>query len=301
MSLAPEILQRVAAIRDDRANGASFLAREAALAMREAAARSQAADTAALLAEQAELAKLLMAARPAMASVYNMVFRLQKAISNQKTLDRESARRYITATTDAAIKESLEAVGAIARHGASLLAHDRSVLTHSYSATVRAVLEAALRDNPNLEVVVTRSGAGRTGERTVRELAAAGRRITFIDDTAMCLALESVDRVLVGADRICADGTLVNGVGTCPLAMAARRYEVPLYCCCETLKFDPRVTGDTVELEEQDPAAVAAPGALPPGVTVKNPCFDLTPRVLLYGIITEKGLIAAADLKTYLN
>jgi ribose 1,5-bisphosphate isomerase len=297
MSLAPQVLQRVAVIRDDRINGASFLAREAARVLQDAAARSQAPDTAALLAEQAELAQLLMAARPAMASVYNMVKRLQKTAAPGEP-GLEATRHFITTAAETAIRESEAAVDAIARVGAGLLTRDRCVLTHSYSATVLAVLGAARQQNPALEVIVTRSGAGRTGERAARELAGCGYKVTFIDDTALCLVLDKADKVLVGADRICADGSLVNGVGTCLVAMAARRYDIPLYACCETLKFDPRLSGDEVEIEEKDPAEVAPPGTLPSRVTVRNLYFDLTPRVLIFGVITEKGVIAAADLKS---
>ena len=95
-------------------------------------------------------------------------------------------------------------------------------MTHSYSSTVAAALKA-VREKHRIQVIVTRSGPSRTGERTVWEVSYFGIPVTFVDDTAMGLYISQADKVLVGADRICADGGLVNGVGTYLLAMAAQR------------------------------------------------------------------------------
>jgi len=97
--------------------------------------------------------------------------------------------------------------------------------------------------------------------------------------------------VWTGADRICADGALVNGVGTYLVALAAQRAELPFYALCETLKFDPRLPSTAVELEEKEAAEVAPEGSLPEGVTVRNPYFDITPADLITGIVTEEGLV----------
>jgi len=117
---------------------------------------------------------------------------------------------------------------------------------------VAAVLKATVTRHGDIEVIVTRSGSGRTGERIALELASCGVSLTFIDDTAVGLYLGAVSKVIVGADRVCADGMVVNGIGSYQLAVVAARAGVPFYVLCETLKFDPRVASDEVDLEEKE-------------------------------------------------
>ncbi|MCL0057687.1 hypothetical protein M1N05_01265 [Dehalococcoidales bacterium] len=145
--------------------------------------------------------------------------------------------------------------------------------TDSYSSTVMAVLKAALAKHRHIEVIATRSGPGGTGERIARELGLYGIPVTFIDDTAMGLYLSMMNKVVVGADRICADGKVVNGISTYQLALTAERAGIPFYVFCEMLKFDPRLKGDEVDLEEKEPSEVVKMRRFPPEVRVKNPYF----------------------------
>jgi translation initiation factor 2B subunit (eIF-2B alpha/beta/delta family) len=126
-------------------------------------------------------------------------------------------------------------------------------------------------------------------------------KVTFIDDTAAGLYVSSANKVMVGADRVCADGGVVNGVGTYPLALAAHRAAVPFYVLCETLKFDHRLRSDKVDLEEKEPAEVVGKAKLPSQVSVKNPYFDLTPLELVTGIVTENGLLAPDGVTGYIR
>ena len=161
---------------------------------------------------------------------------------------------------------------------------------------MEAVLKAAFAKHRHIEVITTRSGPGRTGERIARELGLYGIPVTFIDDAAMGLYLSMVNKVVVGADRVCADGKVVNGIGTYQLALASEKANIPLYVLCETLKFDPRLSSDEVDLEEKEPSEVVESGKLPPEVRVKNPYFDITPLELITGIITENGLLMPEEV-----
>ena len=107
--------------------------------------------------------------------------------------------------------------------------------------------------------------------------------------------------MMVGADRVCADGSIVNGVGTYQLALAAQEAAVPFYVLCETLKFDPRLESGRVDLEEKEPSEVIAPRKLPPQVRVKNPYFDITPLELVRGVVTENGLLAPEGVSGYIK
>ena len=174
-------------------------------------------------------------------------------------------------------------------------------MTHSYSSTVVEVLKQAFTKHKNIEVITTRSGTGGTGERVAQELGLYGIPVTFIDDAAVGLYISTVNKVMVGADRICADGKVVNGIGTYQLALVAERVSIPFYVVCETLKFDPRVRSGEVDLEEKETWEVVKPGKLPPKVRVKNPYFDITPLELVTGIVTENGLLTSEEVISYIK
>jgi len=106
---------------------------------------------------------------------------------------------------------------------------------------------------------------------------------------------------MLGADRVCADGKVVNGIGSYQLALVAERAGIPLYILCDTLKFNPRLSSEEVDLEEREPSEVVEPTRLPPGVSIKNPHFDITPLELITGIVTERGLLAPAAVISYVQ
>jgi len=291
MNISAETISLIDEIRNDKIHGASQLAQQAAKVLKIAAERSQADSVEQFLLEQKEIGQRLMSARPAMAPVFNIVSRLLGIIAERSTeMDLDSIKQLGIAKADEVIKDSLQAIAQIAEHGSRLISDGDKIMTHSYSSTVVAALKRAFAKHRNIEVITTRSGPGRTGERIAQQLGLYGIPVTLIDDAAIGLYISTVNKVMVGADRVCADGKVVNGIGTYQLALAAERASVPFYVLCETLKFDSRLRGDEVDLEEKDPSEVVEPGKLPPAVKVKNPYFDITPLELVTGIVTENGL-----------
>ena len=296
MSISPEIVSLIDEIKNDKVHGASELARQAAKVLKVAAERSHADSAKAFLLEQGEVGERLMSARPAMAPVFNIVSGLlNKVAGKAEGMDLDSVRRFTISKVEEAISDSLWAIAQIAQYGAGLIAGGDKIITHSYSSTVVATLEAAFTKHRSIEVITTRSGAGRTGEAIVRELGCYGIAVTFIDDAAMGLYLSAVNKAVVGADRVCADGKVINGVGTYQLALAVGRAGIPFYVLCETLKFDPRLRSDEVDLEEEEP------GRLSPKAKVKNPRFDITPLELVTGIVTENGLLTPEEVINYMS
>ena len=292
MSFTPEIISLIEEIRNDKTHGASQLATQVVNVLKIAAEHSQADSVEQFLLEQKEIGQRLMSARPAMAPVFNIVSRLLGMIAEKSTeTDLDSIRRLTISKADEAITHSLQAVAQIAEYGSGLIANGDKIMTHSYSSTVVATLKRAFTKYRNIEVITTKSGPGRTGERIAQQLGLCGIPVTLIDDVAMGLYISTVNKVMVGADRICSDGKVVNGIGTYQLALAAERASIPFYVLCETLKFDSRLRSDEVDLEEKDPSEVVEPGRLPPEVKVKNPYFDITPLELVTGIVTENGLL----------
>lgn len=302
MNINPEILKLIDEIKGDKTHGASQLARRAADVLKIAAEHCQANDAKEFWREQKEIGERLMSARPAMAPVSNIVSGLLDLTGVEAgKANLESLRQWTISRTGEAINASLQAVARIAGHGSQLIADGDKIMTHSYSSTVVAALKEAFTKHDNIKVIVTRSGPGRTGEQLAQELSLCGISTTFVDDTAAGLYISTVAKVVVGADRVCADGVVVNGIGTYQLALTAERAGIPFYVLCETLKFDPRVKGSEVDLEEKEEAEVVDPGRLPPGVKVKNPYFDITPPELVAGIVTENGLLAPEEVISYMQ
>ena len=302
MNITPEIINLIDEIKNDKTHGASQLARQAASVLKVAAERSQAKSTDEFWLEQKEIGQRLMSARPAMAPVFNIVARLVDAISGKVVeMELDSVRHFAISKADEVVGDSLQAIAQIAQYGSELITDGDKIMTHSYSSTVVAMLKAAFTKHRSIEVITTRSGSGRSGEIIARELGLYGIPLTFIDDAAMGLYLSTVNKVVVGADRICADGSLVNGIGTYQLALAAKKASLPFYVLCETLKFDPGLSGGEVDLEEKEPSEVIEPGRLPPEVRVKNPHFDITPLELITGIVTENGLLTPGEVISYMQ
>ena len=301
VSISPETIRFIDEIRNDRTHGASELARQAAGVIKYTAGQCRAGSARRFLLEVEKVGQKLMSARPAMAPVYNIVRLLLGAISEEAVKrEPDSLRQFAIYKADELIEGSLLAVDRIAGHASGLVGDGEVVMTHSYSSTVIAALKEAFTRR-NIRVITTRSGPGRAGERTAEQLSLYGAPVTFVDDTSIGLYISKADKVMVGADRVCADGMVVNGVGTYLLALATKAAGIPFYVPCETLKFDPRLRGEEVDLEEKDPSEVVEPGRLPPMVMVSNLYFDITPPELISGIVTEDGLLRVEEAIKYMR
>ena len=144
MNISPEIISLIDEIKNDKVHGASERARQAAKVLKVAAERSQADSAKAFLLEQRGVGKGLMSARPAMAPIFNIVSGLLSKITGRAgRMDLDSARRFTLSRVDEAVSSSLRATAQIAERGAELIGNGDRIMTHSYSSTVLAMLEAA--------------------------------------------------------------------------------------------------------------------------------------------------------------
>jgi methylthioribose-1-phosphate isomerase len=194
---------------------------------------------------------------------------------------------------------------AMAIHGADLLGDARRVMTHCNTGALAAPgrgtalgVVTELADRGGLRgVIATESRPLLQGARlTVYELARLGIEHELIVDSAAAglIATGAVDAVIVGCDRVAANGDVANKVGTYGLALAAQAAGIPFVVVGPTSTIDPSCTsGDRIELEERDPDEVrAAAGQLLtiPETRCRNPAFDLTPAQLVTALITERGI-----------
>jgi methylthioribose-1-phosphate isomerase len=197
---------------------------------------------------------------------------------------------------------------AIGRHGAELMPDGARVITHCNTGplacgqygTALGVVQAAHHAERPIHVWVDETRPYLQGARlTAWELDQAGVPHTLLPDgaAASLLAAGRVDVVVVGADRIAANGDTANKVGTYPLAVLAARHDVPFYVVAPVSSIDPATpSGDAIPIEQRSAAEVTQVRGVqiaPRGTEVFNPAFDITPADLITAIVTEEGVLRA--------
>ena len=202
---------------------------------------------------------------------------------------------------------------AMGRHGAPLLATAKNVLTHCNAGalatagdgTALAVLFEAARKNPALHIYADETRPLWQGSRlTAWELVQNNVPCTVICDNMAASLMKSrkVDAVVVGADRITANGDVANKIGTYSVAVLARFHGVPFYVAAPTSTFDLELAGgDLIPIEQRAAHEISRPYGIPlapEGAGVFNPAFDVTPAGLVTGIVTEKGVISPVDVSS---
>lgn len=195
--------------------------------------------------------------------------------------------------------------------GAALLPEDCAVLTHcnagslatSFYGTALGIVYAAADRGKISMVYADETRPVCQGSRlTVWELSRAGVPVTLICDdmAAMVMAQGKVDAVIVGADRVAANGDVANKIGTLGVAVLARHFDIPFYVAAPTSTIDASIPdGRGIPIEER-----ASEEVLPqpiPGVGVYNPSFDVTPAALITAIITERGAFEPAAITNALG
>jgi len=200
----------------------------------------------------------------------------------------ERARAVHTAEVDRCMR--------MAAHAAELLAPGSRVLTHCNTGglataghgTALGAIRAAWERGLVQHIWVDETRPLLQGARlTAWELETLGIPFSIVADSAAAslMAAGEVDFVLTGADRIAANGDTANKIGTYGLAVAAAYHDVPLYVIAPTSTLDPSAaTGDSIPIEERDPAEVSA------RFRARNPAFDVTPAELIDAIVTERGV-----------
>lgn len=219
--------------------------------------------------------------------------------------DPAAFRRVLLQEADAIRTENAEMCRAIGRHGAALVP-DGGVLTHCNAGalataeygTALAVLYAAAEDGRRFRVFVDETRPLLQGARlTAWELMQHGLDVTLICDSmaAQVMREGKVQMVVVGADRIAANGDTANKIGTYGVALLAHAHAIPFYVAAPSSTFDLSLpSGEQIPIEQRDPREVThgfGSATAPAGVHVYNPAFDVTPAHLIAGIVTEQGVI----------
>ena len=299
--LAPEVETTAEDIAEMEVRGAATIARAAAEAL-EAQARASDADAPAAFREELRAAaRRLRNTRPTAVSLPNALRYVLNEVDGDSVADLrastvEAAERFRTQ-----LDRAQDDLGAI---GANRLRDGDTIMTHCHSTDALACVEAALDDGKDIEAVVKETRPRKQGHITARQLREWDVPVTMVVDNAARRYLDDVDHVLVGADSIAADGSVVNKIGTSMLAVSARERGVPVMVAAQTLKLHPdTLTGHTVEIEMRDETEVLSDEerAEVGDVDVENPAFDVTPPRYVDAIVTERGQFPPESVVTLMR
>ena len=199
---------------------------------------------------------------------------------------------------------------AMGTHGAALLPYAATVMTHCNAGalataghgTALGVIRSAVAAGKSVSVIANETRPFLQGARlTVWELQQDHIPVTLIVDSAAghLMARRKVDAIIVGADRVAANGDVANKVGTYMMAVLGARHGIPFYVACPLSTIDlATATGQDIPIEERMSAEVAGYRHLrwaPPDTQIANPVFDVTPAALVTALITERGVLRAPD------
>jgi methylthioribose-1-phosphate isomerase len=226
-------------------------------------------------------------------------------------LERMRKAKDLKAEAEAIYAEDVAANREIGRLGAELIRERARVMTHcNAGALATAGYGTALgvirsSKHKNITVIANETRPYLQGARlTAYELVQEGIPCTLITDSMAghLMSKGEVDVVVVGADRIAANGDVANKIGTYTLAVLAKRHGIPFYVAAPLSTFDPKIPdGSHIPIEERPAAEVTGYGRTrwaPQGVAVRNPAFDVTPAELITGIISEKGIASPPNRQT---
>jgi methylthioribose-1-phosphate isomerase len=262
-------------------------------------------------AEFAQVCALLAATRPTAVNLCWALERMQslvRANAGQPPVNLKIALEYEAL---AIAEEDLRLNRALGRHGEALFADGARILTHCNAGalatggygTALGVIRSAVAAGKRISVYADETRPWLQGARlTAWELQRDGIPVTLICDNmaGWLMARGEIDAVIVGADRIAANGDTANKIGTYSVAILAREHDIPFYVAAPTSTIDLSLAdGSLIPIEERGEREVTHLGEqrlAPEGIAVRNPAFDVTPARLISAIITEHG-VARADYR----
>ena len=260
-----------------------------------------------------EVTSYLASSRPTAVNLFWALDRMRRRADTLRGQPPEVIRKALLKEARAIHEEDRALCHAIGRWGESLIEDGSGVLTHCNAGglataeygTALAVIYEAVAKGKRIHVYADETRPLLQGARlTAWELKAHGVPVTLICDNMAAEVMKEgkVQAVIVGADRIAANGDTANKIGTYGLAVLARYHRIPFYVAAPSSTFDLQLShGGLIPIEQRDPQEVTCPFGIPiapEGVDVYNPAFDVTPAELVTAIICEKGVIRPVNRET---
>lgn len=295
-----------AAIADMTVRGAPAIGATAAFGMAIAAFQSNADNSEALLVDLQNAATVLKAARPTAVNLAWAVDLLLGMAQDSNQLSVDTIRERLLKEAQRIADEDVEINRRMGEYGASLIQTGDTVLHHCNTGalatvdygTALGVVRASFEQGKAFHVLLDETRPRLQGARlSAWELHQLGVSYDIIPDTASGYYMQKgeVNIVLVGADRIAANGDFANKIGTYQIAVLAKENNIPFYTVAPTSTVDLSLkSGAEIPIEERDKSEVLAPYGnplVPDDFHARNPAFDVTPHRYLSGIITEFGIV----------
>ena len=294
----------VEAIRDMKVRGAPAIGVAAAYAVAMAARDIDTKERGEFLELLSEAGREIAAARPTAVNITWGVARMLNVAEAEPDMGQVRAR--LLSEAKRIHEEDVQINQRMGGHGSQLMPEEGAVLTHCNTGalatagfgTALGVIRAAWEAGKRFQVFATETRPFLQGARlTAWELVQLGIPSSLIVDSSAGLLMRrgEVSCVIVGADRIAANGDVANKIGTYSLAVLAKENALPFYVAAPTSTIDLNVpSGDDIPIEERRPEEVTRFGGMqtaPEGIGVRNPAFDITPHKYIGAIVTERGIL----------
>jgi methylthioribose-1-phosphate isomerase len=252
----------------------------------------------------------LAASRPTAVNLFWALDRMRRAWRDAGAAAPAALAEQLLAAAKAIHADDVAANRALGAHGAALLQDGARVLTHCNAGalataghgTALGVVRSAVAAGKRISVIADETRPFLQGARlTAWELQAEGIPVTLITDnmSGHLMAQGEIDAVVVGTDRVAANGDVANKIGTYMVAVLARHHGIPFYVACPLSTIDPAVAdGSAIPIEERAPEEVTGYGSeqwAPAGVAARHPAFDITPAALVTALVTEAGVVMQPD------
>src|SRR5881628_1608606 len=255
------------------------------------------------------MCKVMAATRPTAVNLFWAIERMRGVIEKakaEKMRDVEEVKKRLVHEALAIFQNDIESNRALGRFGAELISDGATVLTHCNAGalatagdygTALGVIRGAIDAGKRVAVIADETRPFLQGSRlTAWERSKDKIPVTIITDNMAGHVMKQgkVDCVIVGADRIAANGDAANKIGTYMVAVLAKQHNIPFYVAAPISTVDPSIaTGEDIPIEERDAREVTHVGdqrLAPEGVEVHNFAFDVTPNELIAAIITDRGI-----------
>lgn len=306
--------EMVVAIQSLQVRGAPAIGVAAALGLSVLAGESRETDGEKFKAEFLKNADALESARPTAVNLAWAVGQMRKVLQENPDAPVSVLKEMLYQKAQALHDADVAVCRAIGENGAPLLKNCKRVLTHCNAgrlATVKygtalAPVYVAKEQGHSLSVYADETRPLLQGARlTAYELCEAGIETTVLCDNMASYVMSKglVDAVLVGCDRVAANGDTANKIGTSGVAILAKYYHIPFYVCAPFSTIDLNTeTGKDIPIEMRDGEEIRSlwyqKPMVPAAARTLNPAFDITPHELVTAFITEKGVLQPADFKT---
>ena len=290
--------------------GAPAIGVSAAYGVALGAIRSRAESAERFQPEFERICARLAGTRPTAVNLFWAIDRMKRLFAQLRAAGASIAevKEKILAEAHAMYEEDIAACKAMGAFGGKLLPNEGGVLTHCNAGalatcgygTALGVIRSAVEQGKRIHVYADETRPFLQGARlTAWELMADGIATTVICDNmaASLMRAGKINAVVVGADRIAANGDFANKIGTYNVAILAKEHGIPFYCAAPWSTIDTATaTGDAIPIEERNAVEVTHHGGkqlTPHGVGICNPAFDVTPAKYVTAIITERGVLRA--------